>query len=178
MLFCPECLNYLDFMRTINTDIDDKIILKKPIDLFKVIDTNENIQLYKLGFLKKDLLDNKKYLKYPDEIKNNIKNMSYEKINNIVSIEYKCHNCNYIKPINETILLYSENNNNELIKVNTIEENKLIFMNPILPHTHDYTCKNIECITHTNNILKDAVFYKSRNSYKVNYICGNCFFSW
>jgi hypothetical protein len=26
--------------------------------------------------------------------------------------------------------------------------------------------------------LKDAIYYKEKNSYKVNYICTNCFYYW
>ena len=64
------------------------------------------------------------------------------------------------------------------VKIKSIEENELTCKDPLLPHTHDYTCKNPGCISHKDIKLKDAIFYKERNSYRVNYICTICFYNW
>jgi aspartate carbamoyltransferase regulatory subunit len=83
-----------------------------------------------------------------------------------------------LKKITETTILYQINMEDKDIKIKNLEENELLVKNPLLPHTHDYTCKNPSCITHKKNELKDAVFYKDKNSYKPNYICTICFYNW
>ena len=60
----------------------------------------------------------------------------------------------------------------------TLEENEFFCNDPILPRTHDYTCKNPNCISHKNIESKEAVFYKEKNTFKVIYICTVCYFSW
>ena len=49
---------------------------------------------------------------------------------------------------------------------------------PLLPHTHDYDCKNPSCITHKKPELKDSVFIREKKSFKINYICCVCFYNW
>ena len=77
----------------------------------------------------------------------------------------------------KTISLYSLDNN-ENVKINTIEDNKIIAADRTLPRTRDYNCKNLECSTHKNPNDKEAVFYREGNNYEVNYICTKCFFGW
>jgi hypothetical protein len=92
--------------------------------------------------------------------------------------EFRCENCNFTKQITETTLLYQVNMEDKIVKLKTLEENQLMCQDPLMPHTHDYTCKNPSCITHKNLSLKDSIFYKDKNSYKLNYICCVCYYSW
>ena len=92
--------------------------------------------------------------------------------------EFKCNNCNNSKQITETTMLYKIDMTDKLLKIKTLEENELLSMDPLLPHTHDYTCKNPSCITHKDISKKDSVFYKEIGSYKPIYICCICFYSW
>jgi hypothetical protein len=175
MYFCPNCSYILDISKSSAISKDDaaKIPLTKISDAFKILDNNDDITKYKAEFSKEDFYKNKK-------IKNYDKNVLNQLFNDVVlsGEQFICNNCNHKKQINETTLLYQINLEDTSHKIYNIEENKLIVNDPLLPHTRDYTCKNINCSTYKNNNLKDAVFYKNKNSYKVNYICTVCFFNW
>ena len=101
------------------------------------------------------------------------------KTNNITHAQFKCNNCNYTREITESILLFQYIVSDNIDKIKSLEENKLICNNPILPRTHDYICKNIMCLSNTNNkIKKEAVFHRDKNTYKINYICCICNHNW
>jgi hypothetical protein len=91
---------------------------------------------------------------------------------------YHCENCNNSKQITETTILYQINMEDKMVQVRSLEENELTTKDPLLPHTHDYTCKNPSCITHKKPELKDSVFLRESGTYKLTYICCVCYFSW
>ena len=91
---------------------------------------------------------------------------------------YECTNCNFSNQIVKTTLLFEMNIDDNFNKIKKIDDNELLCNDPLMPHTHDYTCKNPSCITHKDIKIKDAIFYKDKNSYKVNYICSVCFYNW
>ena len=91
--------------------------------------------------------------------------------NMIGYIEFKCSNCNYRKSITETIKLYQMNVKSQYNIFRSIDDNKILAMNPIYPRTKDYNCKNIECITHKDPSIKEAVFFREKDTYELNYIC-------
>ena len=178
MNFCPNCNNILDCIKSVNI-VSEKKIIKKSTDLFKLIENNVNLVNYKAEFNKFDLLENKKYIKYDDDLKHKISLLFDNQPQLSTSAEYKCINCGYTKPIIETSRLYINNvNNNNYIITKSLEENELYCTDPLLPHTKDYICKNPNCITHKQSDLKNSVFYKDKNSYKINYICCICFYNW
>ena len=75
-------------------------------------------------------------------------NTLFNKPSNISGIMFKCNNCNYSKKIKDTIKLYQMNVDSVYSVYRSIDDNKLLSMNPIYPRTKDYECKNINCITH------------------------------
>lgn len=173
MEFCPQC----NFLFDINkSSTDDKILLSKVNDVFVELEKKSNLLNYKVNFSKDDIIKHKKYNTLSDNDKKNI-NLLFNNIS--ISAEFKCNNCNYVKPINQTILLYQINNqdinNNDNKSLNI---NKYIINNPLLPHTHNYTCKNINCKTHKDNKLKDSVFYHDDKTYKLIYVCCVCYHTW
>ena len=175
MYFCPICSYILDIGKSSNKDNNIKIT--NTDNLFKLLSDNIDLTNYEPLFTKDDIIKNKKYKKISDTDKNKI-NQLYD---NIISYgtEFKCLNCNYTKDITKTTLLYQIIiDDNPSIIIKSLEENKLITLDPLIPHTHDYTCKNIDCDTHKNINLKNAVFYKDKGNYKVNYICCNCYYGW
>lgn len=178
MYFCPNCSYLFDISKssTGSTEIDSRKELTKIAEVFKKLDDNEDLSNYKASFSKDDLTKNKRYQKLKDESKIKIN----EIFNEIVTsgAEFKCDNCNFIKPIIETTLLYQINNDVKIIKNKKLEENELICKDPLFPHTQNYTCKNPNCSTHKNPLTKDSVFYKERNSYKLTYICCVCYYNW
>ena len=178
MYFCPNCYYILDITKSSDiSKVDDRIIINKINDILKLLDDNDIIfSNYKADIPIEELFKNKKYQKLKDIDKDKIKELFKDDISS--GAEFKCDICNYSNQINETTLLYQINIDNEHHIINTIEENELITKNPLLPHTHDYICKNMSCITHKNNDIKDSVFYKNKNNYKVNYICCVCYYNW
>jgi hypothetical protein len=176
MYFCPLCNYLFDITKSsISTQKDTRKEVDKIVDLFKLIEENKDLTKYKAVFDKNELLKNKKYQKMTDVEKLNIKQI-FDDILDYGAI-FKCNRCGNIENIVDTTLLFQISlNNNKQIK--TIKENKLLCNNPILPRTKDYNCKNINCETHNNENIKEAVFYKDKNSYKINYICCVCNFGW
>jgi hypothetical protein len=178
MYFCPKCSYLFDISKSskVSKNNDTRIQISNLIDAFKKLEANEDLVKYKATFSKDEMIKNKKYQKLNDEHKIKMNALFEEIISS--GAEFKCVNCNYSNQITETTLLYQVNLEDKNIKVKNIEENELLCNDPLLPHTHDYTCKNPSCITHKDIKLKDAVFYKERNNYKVNYICTNCYYNW
>lgn len=177
MYFCPNCSYIFDIQKSSKiTNEDNRIVINKIVDAFKKLDDNEDLTKYRAEFSKEEMAKNKKYQKLKEDDKIKINQLFEELVSS--GAEFKCNNCNYIKKIVETTVLYQINMEDKLVKINSLEENELIVKNPLLPHTHDYTCKNPSCVTHKKSELRDAVFYKAKNSYKPTYICTICFYNW
>jgi hypothetical protein len=179
MYFCPNCSYLFDITKSSTiSSIDTRKSITKIPELFKLLENDNNLDLskYKSDFTKEELYKNKKYQKLSDNIKNNILQI-FDDVS-ITNAQFKCDNCNFTKNITETTLLYQINVDNDNTKISNIEENKLLFNDPLYPHTHDYSCKNPNCDTHKKPNLKDSIFYRNKNSYRINYICGVCFYNW
>jgi len=178
MYFCPNCLYLFDISKSskVSKDSDTRKPIKKLVDAFKKLEDNEDLSKYKAEFSKEEMAKNKKYQKIKDEEKIKMNQLFEEVVS--AGAEFRCENCNYIKQITETTLLYQINTEDKITKLQNLEDNELLCSDPLLPHTHDYTCKNPSCITHKKPLLKDSVFYREKNSYKLNYVCCVCFYSW
>jgi hypothetical protein len=178
MYFCPNCSYLFDIAKSskVSKEIDSRAIIKKIPDAFKKLEDNEDLSKYKAEFLKEEMAKNKKYQKLKEEDKIKMNQLFEEIVSS--GAEFKCDNCSFSKQITETTLLYQINLEDKVIKIKSLEENELVSKDPLLPHTHDYTCKNPSCITHKNTSVKDAVFLRDKNTYKLNYICTVCYYNW
>ena len=178
MYFCPNCSYLFDIAKSSKvTKTDDlRIPIEKLTDAFKKFEENEDLTKYRATFSKDEMAKNKKYQKIKEEDKIKMNQLFEEIVSS--GAEFRCDNCNNTKQIGETTLLYQISIDSKEIKIKSLEENELMCKDPLLPHTHDYTCKNLSCITHKLPDKKDSIFYKEKNSYKVNYICGVCFYNW
>jgi len=176
MYFCPKCNFSFDIGKSSNDIINEKNIIKKAADIFKKIENNEDLSLYKTDVKMDEITKNIKYKKLNDEQKLQIQKLYDEVV--LSGIEFKCNNCNFSLDIKESILLYELDMNNKDDKIKSIEENELFCKNPILPRTHDYMCKNDTCPTNKNKSKKEAVFYREKNSMRINYICCICYYGW
>ena len=176
MYFCPQCNYSFDISKL--TSEESKKILSTPEDVIKRFRAGKDLSNYSVNFTKKELLNHKKVIKLSDDDKKKL-NVLFENSNSFERIEFKCTNCNFRKPINNSIKLYEiDLMNDNISNFKSIEENKLLFNNPIYPRTRDYTCKNINCITHKDKTNKEAVFYKDKKSQLLTYICGVCYTNW
>jgi hypothetical protein len=183
MHFCPNCSYLFDISKSsivketnLSSTLDSDTKSLTLNDVFKKLEEKDDLTKYTIAFTKDELIKNKKYQKLTDENKQKL-NILFD--DNIYSgAEFKCNNCNNTKQISETTLLYEINlDNTTNNKIKNIKENKLMCKDPLLPHTQDYVCKNPECPTHKNTKLRDAVFYKEKNTYNINYICTVCFYN-
>jgi hypothetical protein len=177
MYFCPNCSYSFDIVKSsqVSSQKDTRIEVEKLAEALKKFEAGEDISKYVAKFSRDETNKNKKYQKLEDADKIKF-NQIFEEITSS-GAEFRCNNCNNIKPISETILLYNISMEDKT-KMRTLEENEFICQDPILPRTQDYDCKNPSCITHKQIHKKEAVFFKEKDSFKVNYICCVCFFSW
>jgi hypothetical protein len=176
MYFCPSCSYSFDIVKSSQTSQKDvRISIEKLAEAFKIFENNDDMSKYVALFSREETNKNKKYQKLDEKQKAKF-NLIFEELISS-GAEFKCNNCNNIQPIKETILLYNINLE-EKSKMRTLEENEFICQDPILPRSHDYNCKNPNCITHKDKSKKEAVFFKEKNSFKVNYICCVCYYSW
>ena len=176
MYFCPKCNYSFDITKSSKTT-DDRKQLENPIEVFKRLKAKKNLSNYVARFPKEDLTEHKIYKKLGDSDKESL-NIVFNDKASMSGIEFTCLNCNYRKPINETIKLYQMNFNTTQDVYRSIEDNKLLAMNPIYPRTKDYTCMNVNCITHMDKANKEAVFFREKKSYQTIYLCTVCFTSW
>jgi len=177
MYFCPSCSYSFDIVKSSTSSTkDSRTPIDKLADALKKFENGEDFSKYVAKFSRDDTNKNKKYQKMTEAEKAKF-NQIFEELTS-VGAEFKCNNCNNIEPIKKTILLYNLNMEEKQTKMRTLEENEFISKDPILPRTHDYTCKNPNCITHKDPKRKEAVFFKEKDSFKVKYICSVCYFSW
>lgn len=178
MYFCDNCGFSLEISKSskISKEEDNRQTIAKLAEAIKMVEDNIDTTNYKASFSKDEMTKNKKYQKMSDDMKINMNRLFEEQVSS--GAEFKCENCNLTKSITETTMLYQINMEDKVSTLKTLEENELIVKDPLLPHTHDYTCKNPSCVTHKKPEMKDAVFLRDRNSYKINYICSVCFFNW
>ena len=178
MYFCDNCGFSLEISKSSSSNEDTRELIAKLADALKMIeeDAVKDYSRYKADFTKEEMNKNKKYQKLKDTEKAKL-NQLFDEIM-ASGAEFKCENCNFTKQITESTLLYQINMEDKNIKIRTLEDNELTSKDPLLPHTHDYTCKNPSCITHKKPELKDSVFLRDRNTYKLNYICGVCYYNW
>jgi Zn finger protein HypA/HybF involved in hydrogenase expression len=180
MYFCPNCNYSFDISKSSKQEDENvKRALKKSEALKEFENNKDNFTNFKAdGFTLEDIQKNPKYKKLTEDDKklfsvifqNNDTHLNPE------GAQFLCNNCNFIQPITETILLYQYNLTKTESKIISLEENQLICKNPILPRTHDYICKNPDCDSHTKK--KEAIFYRDKDSYKINYVCCICYYNW
>jgi hypothetical protein len=178
MYFCSKCSYSYDIVKSSQSSeiVDTRKKIDKLVDALKLFEAGENMLSYYAIFNRDDTNKNKRYHKLSDTDKVKFNQIFEDTISS--GAEFKCNNCNNIEPIKETKLLYNFNTEDNNVKTKSLEENEFICKDPILPRTHDYSCKNPNCITHKKKDNKEAIFYKENDSFKVKYICCICYYSW
>ena len=179
MYFCPKCNYSFDISKAIpnENEVDTRKKITDPIDALKRLKADKDMNRYVAEFTIEELESNKHYKKLDEKMKDKIK-VLFQAQSTFRGIEFKCNNCNYHKQIKETIMLYQMNTNSVYSVFRSIDDNKLLTLNPIYPRTHDYICKNINCITHKDDSMKEAIFFREKNLYQTNYICCVCYNGW
>lgn len=180
MYFCPNCKYTLDIKKSNN--LDEKIIITEPKKLFSTIksvdDFLENVHMYIINIPIHKLEKEKEFIKLnKDLIKAITDNINFNSVKS--EAELKCNICSYTKPIVQSMLLYVQKEiDNIEINILTEDEKILMINDPSMPHTNDYNCMNLDCPTHRNSKIKDAIFFKHKGKYSVNYLCTQCLHTW
>ena len=178
VFFCPECLHSLGINKKVSQNIEKKI-LDKVDDFLKLFISNKfDFNSFQLGFSKDELIRNKKYSKLSSSDKYKIDLLFTSSVNNA---ELSCDNCGYKSDILETIKVYEYNVSDEVRSVRSLDDNKLLTKDPILPRTRDYTCKKVDCPTNDpkkKGINKEAVWIRNQKNFGIEYICTVCYSSW
>lgn len=177
MYFCPNCNYAFDITKlSSTTTAPSKKQINDIAEVFKLLKNNEDLSKYSATFDKKEIIKTSKYSKLLPKKKDMI-NLLFEELN-FSGIIFKCLNCNNVSKIKETIRLYEYNLKENTDITTNKDQNKLTCLNPIYPRTKDYTCKNINCISHKELSKKEAIYYKSKDNYQLTYICCSCYTNW
>ena len=179
MYFCPNCSYALDISKSNIQNIEEKVVINDPDELISKFKKKSNLSNYSLFVDKEELIKNKKY----DKLSSKNKDILLGFLENISSdVMFKCNNCDYSENINKSILLYShvisENDDNDVYNKITLNDYKLMVKNPIYSRTRDYNCKNVKCVTHTNKIEKEAIYFRNPKNYEITYVCNTCYHPW
>ncbi len=163
MYFCPKCNYSFDISKATSEESQDtRKKLDNPESALKRLKAGKDLSDYVATFTKEELEEHKIYKKLEDESKDKLE-VLFQKTPTFGGIMFKCNNCNYRKKIKETIRLYQLNIDSVYSVYRSMDDNKLLFMNPIYPRTKDYDCKNINCITHKDKTNKEAVFFREKD---------------
>lgn len=138
-----------------------------------IIKINKVPYFNKLNDNQKTLIINRLYEKIP-------KNQKVPKAFNPETFKqsyFYCKNCGYFEKIPENMLILSRGNNQSSDET---FNNFLKFYkyDSTLPISKNYNCINDSCPTHTNPIIKKAIFFRDGNSYVLKYICTVCDSIW
>lgn len=205
MYFCPNCDNIFDITKlskqiggsgdtvattsslhssdfaggaNIYADVIDNILKKieiEPdiIDKINLEDLVKSNEYRKLSVKQKELIFNsinellpinKKRILKEDEKKSD--EMAY----------FVCNNCGYLKPIPEKTLIFSRVSNDISQSYSSSDIQEMAFSD-ILTRTRKYVCPNNSCPSHSTPNLREAIFFRKNNTFKIIYICTACYTS-
>ena len=160
------------------TTIINTILEKKPIKYNDIKDISIT-GLYKHPHYKKQKTADKTYIrnKIQDLLPKKSKKINLEKdieeqrAKNIAY--FQCTNCGYTTKIKPGTLIYSKTTGGKTSKSLTYNVSDMIYDNT-LPRTRKYICQNKKCISHKHPEKKEAIFFRTDNTYEITYICTLC----
>lgn len=187
MFFCPICSNSYNINKSIestnvqsggkkfdeedviqlildNHEVDKKILAEINLKEFK-----KKPYFKKLDHKNKEHVYNviSHYQKKPVKTDKNTnvdeKNMAY----------FQCNNCGFYEKIKEKTLIFSKILSEERQDIHLEDYSYMLYDNT-KPRTKNYTCGNSQCITHKKPTLKEAVFFRLNNTYKIVHLCTVC----
>jgi hypothetical protein len=137
-------------------------------------------KLVKTGIYKKLNIKNKElvYNTIQDLLPNNLKDINKKKLElPPYKAYFICNKCGESQLINEGTLIFSKTASAVLSDV--LPENYIDNINnPTLSRTRRYICPESKCESHKNNLKREAVFFRTKNSFQLRYICTSCETSW
>lgn len=190
MFFCPQCNYALDITKTLpqtETGTTKQLVPQQIISNINEFVTNvlkkpEELNNASLGFQVNSLTSNAKYKKLSKQNQELVLS-KFNEITNKTSgkhgVYFICKYCGYSSPIKKGTIIYNKNISKEQ-QVTSLENYDLKCIDPTLPRTKDYICKNAECPTQDkkHEDEKEAVFFRPKHSYEVTYVCCVCKKGW
>lgn len=89
-----------------------------------------------------------------------------------------CKNCGYSEQILPGTLVMSRVSSESVNEYTDHAQYKNMIKVKTLPLTRQYVCPNKICDSHTDYEKREAVFFRTKGSYRVRYICKACETSW
>jgi len=182
MFFCPQCNYALDINKTIpqmGQAVPQNIISNINDFVTKAIKSPDELTNSLVGFNSSNLTNNAKYKKLSKQNQDAVL-VKFEELSTKTvgkqGVFFICKNCGYSTPVKKGTVIYNKNISKEQV-VTSLENLDLKCIDPTLPRTKDYICKNDECGSHKNNDEKEAVFYREKG-YGVTYVCCTCKKGW
>ena len=207
MFFCPKCDNMYSITKTppviqqyggdisdtpttlSSSDKSDKsdkfeLLIQKLLRKEKIENVDvETIQLIfkshtykKLTGTDKEYIYNKLMEFVPVNEKKNFVDVTSGKSSNVAF--FVCKNCAFFEPIENGTLITSRISANESREYTDYTNYKNLTHIKTLPLTRHYVCPNDKCASHKDNNKREAVFYRLDGTYRVRYICKECYSSW
>lgn len=202
MYFCPNCNNVFDITKgsseTFSGGNGDDLIPEFDLAMFggaddfydkilmKVIDGEKldagEINKISLDDLVQSITYKKLKLSQKQYVYNKIQEqlpLSKKKVFNDTEIKstekayFICNNCGYKKPIKKNTLIFSKVASDVAQSYSSSDTINMKYSD-ILPRTRKYICPNKYCDSHTNFSKREAVFFRTNNTFKVKYICLAC----
>lgn len=187
MFFCQNCDNVFDIMKgetkqsggVNNKDLITKILKNVTLDAKEMKDL-ESINI-------DEFIHSPEY----NKLKSNQKEFVYNKIQELLPLEFKkilteeikqsadekayfvCNNCGNKKAIRKGTLIFSKVSSDIAQSYSSADVSEMKYSD-ILPRTRKYICPNDECPSHTNYSVREAVFFRMNNTFRVKHICLAC----
>jgi hypothetical protein len=165
MKFCPKCNNIMDIGKNMPKIID---LINTP-QTVSTDNSNSNIETETETEIK-------------TKIDTGIETDNKTKLSDLDEMQYAylvCKNCSYFEQLQERTLVFSRMNDDMSSTQIDLNRYKYITHDKTLPHTRDYICNNVNCESHKNYLIKDAVWFRPNpNSYSTYYACCICQTIW
>jgi len=157
--------------------IINKILKKEELenDLIESLDINnivKNIAYKKLNIKDKELVFNTIQDLLPKE-KKKLNELKFDTTLTDNKAYFMCNNCGFIKNIEPKTLIFSRRSDSMTQNFGTKGYKHLLNSN-IVPRTKKYICPKQDCISHKDLDKKEAIFFRTNNTYNVKYICRAC----
>jgi len=191
MQFCPKCYNILDISKVPSTkisaltptelsdtltDFDHNDIVDKLFNGEKIDDKDaKKIDVIALqsskSFLELNAKNQAIVLKNLEKLLGQPASSSSSSGTDAFMI---CKKCYYHKKLTDLTLIFSKSSDNEVVVYENTFSFPYLKHNHLHPRTRNYKCKNVECPTHKDSNIREAILYKGDNQFELTYICTVC----
>jgi uncharacterized protein YlaI len=204
MLYCSNCNNLYDISNVVseqsggakntNSNSETETMSDNEFDIDKIINmivANQNVSKNNIGYLTiTQLIAHPSYKKLDEKKKEIVYNVILDLTTNVSDTKtddnknnlvayYVCNNCGNYEKIKSGTILTKQYVNTINISNNSDIRNPIMLLHDFtLPRSRKYVCPNSKCESHSNLHLREAVFKRLKNSFKLIYVCSACHTYW